>query len=147
MFVCAKDVEGITTEKYSIKFSNVKMNFATSTTDTKKRTRCESRNLKRSFGRCGNFSDSPDPETGKHRRVFVKSDKGYDCEDCGATVVDDLHLFDKELCVTTRLVEYVRKNMRKKGFREMTCLTGVNFDTLYGIMLKVRRDTVSQQVA
>jgi len=119
---------------------SIKMNFATSSTMTKKCTRCESRRLEKAFGHYGNFADSPDPETGKHRRVFITSENGYDCVDCGATVVDDLHLFDKELCVTMRLIKYVEKNMSKKSFHEMVALTGATFDTLYDIAKKIQRE-------
>ena len=119
---------------------NIKMNFATSITVTKKCTRCSSRNLKKAFGHYGNFADSPDPKTGKHRRVFIESKSGYDCIDCGATVVDDLHLIDTELCVTMRLIKYVEKNINKKSFNEMVELTGVDFDKLYNIAIKITRE-------
>jgi len=104
-----------------------------STTITKKCKYCESRNIKKAFGHYGNFPDAPDPQTGTPRRIFVESDQGYDCLDCGHMLVTDLHLFNMELGVTFRLIDYIAKNMEKKSFAEICKECDIDFDLAYDI--------------
>lgn len=108
-----------------------------STTVTKQCNHCGSKKLKKAFGHYGNFPDSPDPITKKPRRVFVNSTSGYDCEECGMPVIDDLHQFNTELGVTTRLIEYIRENLDKKSFAEVTAEAGISYELVYDIVIYI----------
>jgi len=101
-----------------------------STTKTKVCPCCGSRRLSTMFGHYGNYADAPDPTTGAPRRVFVESGEGKVCDDCGATVTADLHLFNGELGVTQRFIDYVYRNMTSLSVSQITEESGVDVDTV-----------------
>lgn len=140
-FIPYLDIFGVT-PKYSMPFiMNGKKTLLINTdscTLTKKCKHCESKNIRKGFGHYGNFADAPDPRTGLPRRIFVNSDQGYDCLDCGKMLVTDLHLFNMELGVTFRLIDYISKNLNKKSFAEVCDETGIDFDLAYRIAKSIR---------
>jgi len=105
-----------------------------STIKIRKCPSCESKNIKNSFGHYGNYADAPHPDTGVKRWVFVESKNGYHCEDCNKTIIDDLHMFNTEFCVTDRLITYIEKNLNKKSFHEIVEETGISFEKVYDIV-------------
>jgi len=108
-----------------------------STTIVKKCPCCGSKNISNDFGHYGNYPDTPDPITGEHRKVFVESKNGYTCNDCNSTIIDDLHMFNVELGITNRLMDYIKENFNKMSFNTLMNNTGLDFDEAYNIAKKL----------
>lgn len=81
------------------------------------------------FTDCGlitSFKDTPNPETGR-KRVVECHHNFYTCTNCGATLNNNVHMFDQKFKVTKRVIDYIYQNMETKELYEIAEYIGMDY--------------------
>lgn len=89
--------------------------------------------IKRDIQYISSFIDIPNPLS-KQKRTIECHYWWNECNKCGMTLINDLHLFDLRFNVTKRLIDYIYKNLDKKSELDISNETGLCLEDVVEIV-------------